>query len=100
MRPAILLPRHQAQVPVRHGHRLVGRDHVRVVGLDPHVILGGDHRNVCCAPQYLGQRAVVQRIEMLHEQVCQTGIRRQVLYEPFERVESASGGANAHHRWR
>ena len=74
------------------------RNHVDVIRLDPQLVRDFLHRHRRGPAQELRERALMLRIEMLHEHEAHARIDRQVLEQRRERLESASRGADAHDR--
>ena len=66
-RPVGTLAGTQLQPSVFDGERMVGRNHIHVVGLNDHSFRSLNHRERRSARQNLRQQAGVMRIEMLHE---------------------------------
>jgi hypothetical protein len=86
-------PPGDAQVPVR-------RDDVDVIRLDAQVVRDFADRERRRASEQLRERAVVLRIEMLHEHESHARVEREVLEQRRESLEPAAGRADAHDRKR
>src|SRR5579872_2489986 len=76
----------------------VGRNHVDVVGLDPHALLGPLHRHASGAAQDFGEKAAVSRIEMLDQDVRHAGIGGERVEELREGFHASGGSPEADYR--
>lgn len=67
VRPASLPAAGEREDPVRDGHVRVGRDHVDMIGLNPHAVLHLDDRLRGRLGQDLRQHALMSGIQMLDQ---------------------------------
>ena len=92
---AWLRARQKFQPALRNAQIRVGRNDIDMIGLDPQIVRHFAHRHRRRARQKLRERAVMLRIEMLHQHEAQTRIEREVFQQPRERLQSAGGRADA-----
>jgi hypothetical protein len=71
-----------------------------VIRLDVQIVGDFVHWERRGPSQQLRERAVVLRVEMLHEYEAHTRVEWQMLQERRERLEPAGGGPDAHDRER
>ena len=93
-------PGREGEEPSGDRHVPVRRDHVDVVGLRAEALGDRDDRHRGRLGQELGQPALVPGIQMLDQHEHQPGPGGQLLQEPTDGLETASGCADADDRER
>ena len=79
-------------------NHLVGRDDVNPVGLQPQIVFGLGHGHCRGAGQQRAERALVGRIQVLHQHEGHPGRFGQVLQKLGHRFQPARRGADADNR--
>lgn len=95
LRAAGLLARMKFQPSLLDGQVRIGRNDVHVVGLHPQIVRDLSHRHRRGPRQQLHERAVMLRIEMLHQHERQPRVGLHLFQQPRERLQSAGRRAHA-----